>query len=48
MVKAGHIRAGRPAREFRPVNDQERALFARGRDVYVAYAAKYLAQAAAA
>ncbi len=47
VVKAGHIWAGRPAREFRPVNDQERSLFARGRDVYVAYAAKYLAQAAA-
>ena len=47
VVKAGHIWAGRPAKEFRPVSDQERNLFARGRAVYVAYAAKYLAQAAA-
>ncbi|MDP6952659.1 MAG: gamma carbonic anhydrase family protein [Alphaproteobacteria bacterium] len=47
VVKAGHIWAGRPAKEFRPVSDQERSLFARGKAVYVAYAAKYLAQAAA-
>ena len=47
VVKAGHIWAGRPAREFRPVSDNERAFFTRGKEVYVSYAAKYLAQAAA-
>ena len=47
VVKAGHIWTGHPAQEFRPVSDHERSLFARGKKVYVAYAAKYLAQTAA-
>lgn len=47
VVKAGHIWTGHPAQEFRPVSDHERSLFARGKKVYVAYAAKYLGQTAA-
>ena len=47
VVKAGHIWTGHPAQEFRPVSDHERSLFARGKQVYVAYAAEYLGQTAA-
>lgn len=46
-VRAGWIWAGRPARAFRPVTDAERGFFRRGAEVYVGYAARYLAQAAA-
>ena len=45
-VRAGWIWAGRPAREFRPLTDRERAFFRRGCAVYVGYAARYLARAA--
>lgn len=41
VVKAGHIWAGRPAREFRPLKDQERELFRIGRVVYVGYSRTY-------
>ncbi|MBI2314139.1 MAG: gamma carbonic anhydrase family protein [Betaproteobacteria bacterium] len=41
-VKAGHIWAGRPAREFRPVRPEEAEFFVRGKDVYVGYARAYL------
>ena len=44
-VRAGHIWAGRPARAFRPVSDEERRFFARGCAVYVDYTARYLAAA---
>ncbi len=47
VVKAGYIWAGRPAREFRPVKEQERQFFARGKDVYVGYSGTYLAEEAA-
>ena len=47
VVKAGWIWAGRPAREFRPVAEKERLFFARGKQVYVGYAAAYLTQATA-
>lgn len=47
VVKAGWIWAGRPARAFRPVAEKERLFFARGREVYVGYAAAYLTQAVA-
>jgi carbonic anhydrase/acetyltransferase-like protein (isoleucine patch superfamily) len=41
VVKAGYIWAGRPAREFRPLRDQEREHFRIGRDVYVGYSRTY-------
>jgi gamma-carbonic anhydrase len=41
VVKAGWIWAGRPARPFRELRPAERVEFARGRDVYVEYAAVY-------
>lgn len=44
-VRAGWIWAGRPARAFRPVTDAERRFFRRGAEIYVAYAARYLAGA---
>ena len=43
VVRAGWIWAGRPARSFRQVTPEERAQFARGRDVYVGYGAAYRA-----
>ncbi len=45
IVKAGHIWAGRPAREFRPVREQEREFFRLGCEVYVGYTARYLEDA---
>ena len=45
-VRAGHIWAGRPARAFRAVSEEERRFFARGCAVYVDYAARYLAAGA--
>ncbi len=46
VVEAGRIWAGRPAREFRPVTEEERAFFRHGCEVYVGYAAHYRARAA--
>jgi carbonic anhydrase/acetyltransferase-like protein (isoleucine patch superfamily) len=41
IVRAGWIWAGRPAREFRPLKAEERAEFARARDIYVTYSNDY-------
>jgi carbonic anhydrase/acetyltransferase-like protein (isoleucine patch superfamily) len=41
VVKAGWIWAGRPARAFRELKEQERAWFAEGVDVYVGYSRAY-------
>ncbi|MGE5171290.1 MAG: hypothetical protein ACM3JC_13085 [Rudaea sp.] len=41
VVRAGWIWAGRPAREFRPLRPEERAEFARARDIYVTYSNDY-------
>jgi carbonic anhydrase/acetyltransferase-like protein (isoleucine patch superfamily) len=43
VVKSGWIWAGRPARPFRELRPEERAEFARGRDVYIEYGAGYRA-----
>jgi gamma-carbonic anhydrase len=40
-VRAGWIWAGRPARAFRELKPEERAEFARARDIYVGYANEY-------
>lgn len=48
VVKAGHIWAGRPAVEFRPVKPEEADFFRRGTEVYVGYARNYLKQTRAA
>ena len=40
-VKAGWIWAGRPARAFRELKAEERAEFARARDIYVTYSNDY-------
>jgi carbonic anhydrase/acetyltransferase-like protein (isoleucine patch superfamily) len=40
-VPAGWIWAGRPARAFRPLKPEERAEFARARDIYVEYSSDY-------
>jgi carbonic anhydrase/acetyltransferase-like protein (isoleucine patch superfamily) len=42
VVEAGMIWSGRPAREARPLSEQNRAWFAIGVDVYVGYTDKYL------
>jgi carbonic anhydrase/acetyltransferase-like protein (isoleucine patch superfamily) len=42
-VAAGQIWSGRPARAARPLSDQNRAVFALSVQVYVGYAANYLA-----
>ena len=42
VVREGWLWAGRPARAFRRVSPEERAQFARGRDVYIGYSAAYL------
>jgi gamma-carbonic anhydrase len=41
VVKAEWVWAGRPARAFRPLKPEERAEFARARDIYVTYSADY-------
>jgi carbonic anhydrase/acetyltransferase-like protein (isoleucine patch superfamily) len=41
VVRAGWIWAGRPARAFRELKPEERAEFARARDIYVTYSADY-------
>ncbi|MEP7182306.1 MAG: gamma carbonic anhydrase family protein [Betaproteobacteria bacterium] len=41
VVKTGWIWAGRPATAFRELKPDERTWFARGRDIYVGYAAAY-------
>jgi gamma-carbonic anhydrase len=41
VVRAGWIWAGRPARAFRELKPEERAEFARARDIYVGYSADY-------
>lgn len=41
VVRAGWIWAGRPARAFRPLKPEERAEFARARDIYVTYSNDY-------
>lgn len=41
VVPAGWIWAGRPARKFRPLKPEERAEFARARDIYVGYSSEY-------
>jgi carbonic anhydrase/acetyltransferase-like protein (isoleucine patch superfamily) len=48
VVKAGHIWAGRPATEFRPVKPEEADFFRMGKEVYVGYARNYLKQTRAA
>ena len=40
-VRAGWIWAGRPARPFRELKPEERAEFARARDIYVTYSTEY-------
>src|SRR5579862_689782 len=40
-VRAGWIWAGRPARPFRALKSEERAEFARARDIYIAYSSDY-------
>ena len=40
-VRAGWIWAGRPARPFRELKPEERAEFARARDIYVTYSNDY-------
>ena len=40
-VRAGWIWAGRPARPFRELKPEERAEFARARDIYVTYSGDY-------
>ena len=40
-VRAGWIWAGRPARAFRALKPEERAEFARARDIYIAYSSDY-------
>lgn len=40
-VRAGWIWAGRPARPFRELKPEERAEFARARDIYVVYSTDY-------
>ena len=40
-VRAGWIWAGRPARPFRALKPEERAEFARARDIYIAYSSDY-------
>jgi carbonic anhydrase/acetyltransferase-like protein (isoleucine patch superfamily) len=40
-VRAGWIWAGRPARPFRALKWEERAEFARARDIYIAYSSDY-------
>lgn len=40
-VRAGWIWAGRPARPFRELKPEERAEFARARDIYVTYSTDY-------
>ena len=40
-VRAGWIWAGRPARPFRELKADERAEFARARDIYVTYSSEY-------
>ena len=44
VVKSGHIWAGRPAGNFRPVKSEEYEFFQRGKDVYVGYANTYLTE----
>jgi carbonic anhydrase/acetyltransferase-like protein (isoleucine patch superfamily) len=46
IVKAGHIWAGRPAVQFRPVKPEERLYFQRGTEVYVGYSETYLEEQA--
>ena len=41
VVPAGWIWAGRPARAFRELKAEERAEFARARDIYVTYSNDY-------
>jgi carbonic anhydrase/acetyltransferase-like protein (isoleucine patch superfamily) len=41
VVRAGWIWAGRPARAFRALKPEERAEFARARDIYVTYSTDY-------
>ena len=41
VVKAQWVWAGRPARAFRPLKPEERAEFARARDIYVTYSTDY-------
>jgi gamma-carbonic anhydrase len=41
VVKAQWVWAGRPARAFRALKPEERAEFARARDIYVTYSADY-------
>ena len=42
-VAAGHVWSGRPARAARPLSDRNRQEFSRAVEVYVEYAANYLA-----
>ena len=45
-VAAGHVWSGRPARAARPLSDRNRREFSRAVEVYVEYAANYLARGA--
>lgn len=45
VVRAGWIWAGRPARAFRALKPEERAEFARARDIYVVYSTEYRSDA---
>jgi carbonic anhydrase/acetyltransferase-like protein (isoleucine patch superfamily) len=47
-VAAGHVWSGRPARAARPLSERNRHEFSRAVEVYVEYAANYLARSARA